>query len=644
METQFPERFMYTVSNVLLNRLLSCFAQAEQFAFFDTAKPCEENSSSFLFERPIARLQCGINGSGVRFLQDVQSWLDKGYYVAGWFAYEFGMVLAGGGAGITSEPGKSQNVVADLGVYGEPMRFDHQTGNCDFQLARAGDLGRYEVSGMRPNVNEEEYLQALDAVLEYIRAGDTYQVNYTLKLLFSLAGSYEALYRDLRRNQSVSYGAYIRWGEERVMSFSPELFFRKHALGLTVRPMKGTLKRGRNPEEDAQARNFLHIDGKNRSENVMIVDLLRNDLGRVMHEAGGGEVTVKSLFDVETYESLLQMTSTIDGQPGSVKMDQISLATIFQALFPCGSVTGAPKIRTMEIVEELEKDQRGVYTGAIGFLTPGGEAVFNVPIRTLVFDGRRGEMGIGSGITHDSDPREEWKECLLKGRFLTNPDPEFSLIETILWSPELGFLLLEEHLMRLASSAEYFYFCCDRKEVTRRLEQHVEGAETILRVRLSLAKDGAMDIASSPCEMMQCTQLPEFPEPVRHGLPVVQFAETPVSSSSCWLMHKTTRREIYDREFARIRESGGFDLLFVNEKGEVTEGAITNICIYRDGRYLTPPIASGLLAGTMRQKLLQNHDVKVVEQILFADDVLQAEAVFMVNSVRGVVHVRVERT
>lgn len=631
---------MYTVSNTLLNTLLCRFAQSEQFAFFDTAKPCEDNKVSYLFERPLARLQCGIDGDAAVYLGEVQRWLDRGYYLAGWFGYEFGRLLVGEAVGLTSEPEKNAQVVADLGVYGKPLCFDHKTGDCDFQPAEPIALGGYEVSGMHANVEESEYLRALDAVLDYIRAGDTYQVNYTLKLLFALAGSPEALYRDLRRNQSVPYGAYIRWGRQRIMSFSPELFFRKHAKGLTVRPMKGTLKRGRDAMEDAQARLFLHSDDKNRSENVMIVDLLRNDLGRVLHESGGGEVRVKSLFDVETYESLLQMTSTIDGLPGGGTMAAVPLHTVFQALFPCGSVTGAPKIRTMEIIEELEKDRRGVYTGAIGFLTPDGNGVFNVPIRTLVFDGNAGEMGIGSGITHDSIPAEEWKECLLKGRFLTDPDPEFSLIETLLWRRDGGFWLLAEHLERLASSAEYFYFRCDTQEVAKRLRQHVEGAEDPLRVRLLLAKDGTLEITSSPCELVRYGSLPEIPEPMRPGLPRVRFAREAVDSASPWLMHKTTRRERYDRELADARKSGLFELLFVNENGEVTEGAVTNLVIYRNRGYVTPPVACGLLAGTMRRKLMQER--MVIEQQLAVEDVLAAEAVFLVNSVRGVVQVRVE--
>ncbi len=632
---------MITVSNMLLNRLLHHFAQTEQFAFFDTSKPGEDNPKSYLFERPVTRLQCGVDEDATAFLMQVEKWLGDGFYVAGWFGYEFGALLLGHLSGLTSKPGEGQRIVADLGVYGEPAIFDHQNGNCTFQIGNQHYQGEYSVSGLHPNITEKEYLEAIDAVQEYISAGDTYQVNYTLKLLFDFAGSPEGMYKELRRNQSVAYGSYIRWGDERVMSFSPELFFRKRHTGLTVRPMKGTLKRGRNSEEDAQACAFLHNDQKNRSENVMIVDLLRNDLGRVLHEAGGGEVKVASLFDVETYESLLQMTSTIDGDVSIDKMSSVSLPALFQALFPCGSITGAPKIRTMEIIDELEKEARGVYTGAIGFLTPDGEGVFNVPIRTVVLNGKRGEMGIGSGITHDSDPGDEWRECLLKGRFLTDPTPEFELIETLLWQEGIGYLLFEEHVDRLCSSAEYFYFSFDREKVKQSLIKLAEEQSGNQRVRLTLAKDGHIELTSVACELPQHIQLPASPEPAQSGLPYVVFSEMTIDSASPWFMHKTTRREVYNSEFGAASNAGALDCLFLNEKSQVTEGAITNLFIYKSGKYYTPPIECGLLAGTMRRYLLQEQNVDISEIPLTIADVRNADAVFVCNSVRGVIQVRV---
>lgn len=639
---------MRTISNTLLDKLLCHLAQTEQFAYFDTARPGEEDATSCLFAKPITRLRCNITDCGESFLQRVQKWLDQGFYVAGWFGYEFGTTLIDKISGLKNIPQSGESFVADLGVYTAPWHFDHQNGNHNFnfvELDNAECRSSYELSDITPNISEAEYLEALESVLEYIRAGDTYQVNYTLKLLFELSGSPEALYKVLRRNQSVSYGAYIRWGTERVMSFSPELFFRKSANGLTVRPMKGTLARGRDGCEDAQACAFLHKDQKNRSENVMIVDLLRNDLGRVLHEAGGGEVRVRSLFDVEPYESLLQMTSTIDGIAEQGR--RISLPNLFKGLFPCGSITGAPKIRTMEIIHELEKEPRGVYTGAIGYFAPDGEAVFNVPIRTLVLtensNGFKGEMGVGGGITHDSDPKDEWREALLKGRFLTHPAPDFQLIETLLWQSSSGFWLRNEHLDRIVASAKYYHFNFDLKELVEALEGHVKGQIGVRRVRLLLAKDGSISVSSVKCEPPLQVSLPKTPEANGTELPLVKFSGDTVNSTQPALMHKTTLRDIYDKALLRAGREGCLDLLFTNEKGEVTEGAITNVCIYKDGRYLTPPVKSGLLAGVMRRRLLEEPAGGVVEEILTVDDVYRAEAVFVCNSVRGVVQVRVGR-
>ena len=300
---------------------------------------------------------------------------------------------------------------------------------------------------------------------------------------------------------------------------------------------------------------FLHNDGKNRSENVMIVDLLRNDLGRVLHETGGGEVTVESLFDVETYESLFQMTSTVLGR-GSNALARTPLAILFKGLFPCGSVTGAPKIRTMEIIAELEKDRRGVYCGAIGFLAPDGSGVFNVPIRTIVLDGEKGEMGIGSGVTHGSDSGDEWQECLLKGKFLTDPSPEFQLIETLLWTPENGFLFSQLHLERLLGSAEYFYFQVSRKAVESCLEQAVRGREEPTRVRLTLAKDGVVDIGVAGCQVPGSLALPLAPEPESVNLPKVRLSAQCTESREKWLYHKTTERHLYNKAYRNGAERG----------------------------------------------------------------------------------------
>lgn len=632
---------MYPVPKTLFSRLLNYFAQAEQFAFFDTSRPCSENRMSYLFTSPETRLQCEIGDDPFLFLETVQEWVDRGFWVAGWFGYEFGYLLDKRVSGLTNGPLRSGRRMADLGVYSQPLVFDHRTAEENISQIGCDDRfsSEYRLGELCPNISEQEYLDALEKVKEYIKAGDTYQVNLTLKLLFSLQGSPEALYSDLRRNQSVAYGAFIRWGQERVMSFSPELFFRKNDESLVARPMKGTLKRGRTQEEDRLAAEFLQNDSKNCSENVMIVDLLRNDLGRVLHESGNGKVSVRSLFDVETYESLFQMTSTIDGVGEGGCLKGLSLATLFKGLFPCGSVTGAPKIRTMEIIAELEKEYRGVYTGAIGFLSPAGEGVFNVPIRTVVLDGEQGEMGIGSGVTDDSDSGDEWNECLLKGKFLTEPAPVFLLIETLLWDPENGYLLLEEHLKRLAGSAEYFYFYCDIATIRKGLIDEARKCPVPSRVRLTLAKEGDFEISSSACDLPKTLRIVKAAEDKEAALPKVRFSKGRTDSTNRWLFHKTTRRELYDEEFQQAVSEGFFDTLFLNEAGQVTEGAITNILLLKDGRYLTPSVDCGLLRGVMLQALMKDKEIQIEEQTIYPEDVRSAEALFCCNSVRGVVRV-----
>lgn len=501
----------------------------------------------------------------------------------------------------------------------------------------------YTISQLRPNMVKEEFLAVLDQVRQYITAGDTYQVNYTMKLLFNFAGSPEKLYSVLRRNQSVAYSAYLRNGEERILSFSPELFFRKKGDEITVRPMKGTAAKGRNSLEEQCISSELHHDIKNRSENVMIVDLLRNDLARLMHGHGESRVFVDSLFDVESYESLLQMTSTIKAKSRPSTMSDLKLTELFRALFPCGSITGAPKIRTMQIIDELEKERRGVYTGAIGYFSPDGSAVFNVPIRTIRLQGSSGEMGIGAGITYDSVAEEEWEESLLKGRFLTHSQADFELLETILWQPDTGYWLLEEHLLRLASGAQFFKFSCDLEVVRSRLSREKASfTEGSYRVRLVLAKDGRITLSSLPCDAPLLTQLPMSQFPEVSECPLVDFSPHLVDVKSPWLYYKTTMRELYDAEYAEARKNGLFDYIFCNSGGEVTEGCITNIIIFRQGMYMTPPVTSGLLPGVMRKHILEDGTVPVVERILTRQDVISAEAIFVCNSVRGLVRVKLK--
>jgi para-aminobenzoate synthetase/4-amino-4-deoxychorismate lyase len=571
------------------------------------------------------------------FLKKAEAQLARGHYLAGWFSYEFGYLL---------EPAlKTQAIInndqclAWLGVYKTPHIYNHKDGTFSGagpwpQAQKPSSSKAYSIANLTPNQEVADYLKAIAKIKSYIEAGDTYQVNYTLKLIFDFAGSPFALYRDLRRNQSVSFGSFIRSPNNDIMSFSPELFFKKEGETCTVRPMKGTIKRGVLTKDDAELSKFLQNDIKNRSENVMIVDLLRNDLGRICQN---GTVKTLSLFDLETYETLHQMTSTIQG---SLKKN-IDLMTMFKALFPCGSVTGAPKIRTMEIIHELEHAPRGVYTGGIGYIAPSGEATFNVPIRTIQLSGNQGEMGIGSGVVYDSSAEQEWQECLLKGRFLVKPVPRFELIETILWQPNKDYWLLDDHLARLADSAAYFRFPFDRARINDALIAKAAQFEGVCcqRVRLTLAKDGSLAIQAAPCQEPANLAIPAPPQDLTN-LPKVTLSQQQTDSNSPYLYHKTTLRDLYNSERDLAVGNGFIEVLFTNKRGEITEGSISNIFIKKENTILTPPLQSGLLAGIYRKFFLSNCPLPIREKLLFPTDLDGADAIYIGNSVRGLIQVQ----
>lgn len=606
-------------------RLSSHLAQQQDFVFLESSRLTAENHRSFLFLHPLRQLICRSGDDPAFFLAQADQLQQQGFVLAGWLEYEFAYLLEPRLRHFLRNDGRP---LAVLGVYEEPLIFDHQSGQCSGGLWPGAEQAvdeSFTCAELRTNVCHEDYLRAVQRIQDYLLAGDTYQVNLTLQFEFSLHGSIAALYRALRRSQSVCYSAWLRYQGRDILSFSPELFFRADAAGIRVRPMKGTLRRGRTSTEDSERRQQLHADPKNRSENVMIVDLLRNDLGRLLHASGGGAVSPRALFEVETYESLLQMTSTIDAVPAGAPP---LFSQLVAALFPCGSVTGAPKIRTMEIIHELEQQPRGVYCGAIGFSSLK-ESCFNVPIRTIELDEGRGRMGIGSGIVADSNAAEEWAECLLKARFLTKNEPDFQLIETLLWQPESGFSLLAYHLERLADSACYFHFCCDLDAVRHGLEAAVQQQSTRLRLRLLLHRDGRLDISTS--------LLAEEPSPAQ--LPRVIFSEERVDPNDPHRFHKTTRRELYERARSKALKQGCAEVLFSNAAGQVTEGSIANIFVRQkeDGLLLTPPVSCGLLAGTFRRLLLEQG--KALERVLTVAEVQTADAVYLANSVRGLFRV-----
>jgi para-aminobenzoate synthetase/4-amino-4-deoxychorismate lyase len=641
-----------------IHSVLSFLGEQENFVFLDTNRLDSNNYSSYIFSDIQGRLVLKLGGQKEEFFRKAEKYLDEGLYLAGWMGYELGHLLEPSLNSLQEKDGET--VVADFGVFSPPIIYDHNTQRFSEELPRKqqsrwGEKApiksrpAYTIENLHPNQGHEDYLDKIRQIKNYIEAGDTYQVNYTLKLLFDFQGEPAALYENLRNNQSVSYGAYLKLGDEIIQSFSPELFFRKEGSLCTVRPMKGTGTRGKTLADDELQAAWLRQDIKNRSENVMIVDLLRNDLGRI---CAMGKVETVSLFDIETYQTLHQMTSTIKG---SLTLN-VGLAELFNALFPCGSVTGAPKIHTMEIIKELEIAPRGVYTGAIGFISPRRDMVFNVPIRTVALRNGKGEMGIGSGIVHDSDPEEEWQESLLKGRFLTEIKPDFQLIETILWSPDGGFFLLNSHMERLAQSAAYFSFPANRQLILEELEKQAalwlrsprsiepsvkQGVgQTAQRVRVLLNRDGRFAISATPCNKPAETRLPY--RQVGVEVSKVALAKERTDSASPYLFHKTTNRGPYEQELRRARENGCIDVFFMNEKGEVTEGAISNIIIQTGENYYTPPVSCGLLPGTFRGRLLQDYPQYIQEKVLQERDLQEADHIFMANSVRGLVKVELE--
>jgi para-aminobenzoate synthetase/4-amino-4-deoxychorismate lyase len=477
----------------------------------------------------------------------------------------------------------------------------------------AGNIASIASSSWTPSVSREEYDQAVARIRELIAAGDTYQVNYSFPTTSSFSGDASAWYRSLCLAQGAQYSAYLDLGRYQVLSLSPELFFERRGNHVITRPMKGTVRRGRWPEEDRELAEWLRQSAKDRAENVMIVDLLRNDLGKV---SVPGSVKVSSLFDLERFETVWQMTSTVE----STLKDGTSLVDLMAALFPCGSITGAPKIRTMRIIHELERFPRGMYTGTIGLLRPGGDCVFNVAIRTVVVDTQTGiaTFGVGGGVTIDSTAEREYEECLVKSRFLHASPAEFQLFESILL--EQGqYFLLERHLQRLKDSAAFFGFTVHEEEISSTLERMAaENLSGSFKVKLTLWKNGEIEAEASRLESRgDQTRL-------------VTLATQSVDSSDGYLFHKTTRREFYE---AQLKLQPEFDdVIFFNEKGEVTESTIANIVVSIEGQLFTPPVASGLLAGTFRNQLLA--EGKIEERVITIEELHNAKEFFLINSVR----------
>jgi para-aminobenzoate synthetase/4-amino-4-deoxychorismate lyase len=589
-------------------------AQEPYTVLLATARFDETNRTSYFYREPVRVLEARSLDELRDFFAGMDAAHAEGYHLAGYLSYECGSYFE---ARVEPRDEPQELPLAWFGVYREPIRFDHASGEFDGpvpeirEAVRHGAGGGFSCSGLE--ISRDEYGRRIAQIQELIAAGETYQVNFTDRVRVGTSLDAAEAFRALLNNQRVSYAALLNVDGRQILSISPELFFHIEDGVLTTKPMKGTAERGFNLKNDMVATGKLRQDEKSRSEHVMIVDLLRNDLGRICET---GSVRVEEIFAVEKYETLLQMTSTIRGKlkPG------LMYSEIFRGLFPGGSITGAPKVRTMQIIRRLEDEARGVYTGAIGHIRPDGASTFNIPIRTLVMKDGVGTMGVGSGIVADSIATSEYEECKLKTGFLTAQNGEFELIETLLWKD--GYFLFDEHLARLETSALYFDFVYNYDKIRYELEFLIRQFFTSgkYRVRLVLRKDGSFSLSYLAFS------------PDKHGLRVL-VANERTNSGDRFLRHKTTRRDLYDRVLKQAQEAGYDEVLFLNEREELTEGAISSLFVERERRLLTPPLDCGVLPGTYRQRLLKREKASE-ERVLFLDDLQDSDAVYLVNSVR----------
>lgn len=579
---------------------------AQPFVLLDDAR-VEGAADARLFCNPLEVTVAMQPDQVPALLVTLDRWQADDALAAGFLAYEAGHAL--------------DSKLAPFAVSlpdGWPLGWFARFGNCERIAADAVPLLLPDPAGAwvgtpRPRADYPAYAQMIETVLEHIRAGDLYQANATFAASVAIQGNPLAAYARLRRHARAGYGGVVWTGTHWLLSLSPELFFSLRDGHIVARPMKGTAARAADAGADAAARVELAIDPKQRAENLMIVDLIRNDLSRV---AVPGSVAVPSLFRVETYPTIHQMVSDVTATipPGT------GIGSILSAIFPCGSITGAPKLSAMEHIDRLETAPRGAYTGSIGFIAPGGEAAFNVAIRTLAL--RDGDacatVGLGSGIVADSIAAAEWQECLAKGEYIRVAGSSFDLIETMRFDPRDGVVRLDRHLERMGASARTFGFAFDRHLIRNRLQQATFRQKGAARVRMRLSAAGNIAIALDP--------LPAQPEvPVR-----VAIAPLPVASADFRLRHKTSDRAFYDD--AR-RASGAFETLFEDADGHLTEGSFTALFVERDGTLLTPPLARGLIPGVLRAELLA--DGRAIEQDLTSADL--ADGFLIGNSLRGLI-------
>lgn len=568
------------------------------FVFFED----QLANSKRLYENPIAIVTAFAPWDIKPALARLQTYQKDGFYLAGYFAYELGYLLEPKLHGLL--PKNFKGPLLHFGVFESFTRND----------LPVEDLGH--IHALTPEWTRRQYLARFKKIMAYIKAGDVYQINLSFPVTGAYSGSANALYHQLKSRQPVRYGGVISLGGARHVTLSPELFFETKSDTILMRPMKGTIRRGDTPEQDIALAKNLQSDAKNRAENLMIVDLLRNDLARLSF---AGSVKVTDLFALETFPTLHTMTSGIEAR---LKPDT-KMHDILKALFPCGSITGAPKIRAQEIIRELEPHTRGSYCGALGLMDPDGNMRFNVGIRTLTLDADgQFTYPVGSGIVADSQGVDEYAECLLKAKFLHD---DFTLLETIGYEHIIGFMHFELHMARLEKSALELGFIFDKPKAMQALAEYVQDFQGPQKVRLELSKNGPIEISHQPLTFTPFQEL--WP---------IAVSNNPVNSKNPLRLHKTNHRSFMDRELSRLaKKTGCKDVIFINEKDQVCEGSYTNIFIVKNGDMFTPPVSCGLLPGILRQVLLASGDV--TEKILSVQDLYEADEIFIGNSARGLI-------
>lgn len=561
---------------------------------------------AWLFSQPLTVLAARAPSDVLPLLREVETLVaGRDLWAAGFLAYEaapgFDPALVTRAAGPMP--------LATFGIFAPPRRLP---------LATALGVGAPwpEGLGWSRSLSQDEYTRRVAQVRAAIAAGDTYQVNLTWRLRAPFTGSAASLFAGMIAAQPVPYAAFLDLGDHAFCSASPELFFRRRGDLLLCRPMKGTSRRGRFPAEDETRAMQLAAAEKERAENLMIVDMVRNDLGRV---ARAGTVAASRLCVPERYATVWQLTSTVTADSDA------PLASVIAALFPASSVTGAPKASTMRLIADLEPEPRGPYTGAIGWIGPGRRACFNVAIRTVWVDRLRGvaEYGTGGGITWDSTPAAELDESLLKASVLLAPEPPFRLLETMRWTPATGYHFGAAHLARLRASASYFGFRCDGR-VEQALGELAAGLEPAPhRVRLELCRDGGVTVEAAP--------LPAGERGRGRPRRRIALAMHPVNAADRFLFHKTTHRAVYDAALASRPDCD--DVLLRNERGELTESTRANLVVRLDGELVTPPLDCGLLPGILRERLLARR--RIGERVIRRDDLARATGLWLISSLRG---------